>query len=426
MIFFEFNEANFDLISRYVEKYPKLSSFQRLLARGHVLTQSEISYELLEPWIQWVTVHTGMDHGEHGVFRLGDIVHFEGSQLHEVLVERGVSVGAISPMNMDLRSGEFDYFVPDPWTESKTDRSWFSRRFHKALRQTVTDNSEGKISLLSAFTIIYALCRYGQAKNFSVYIKLAVSALRKRWMRALFLDLLLHDVHYAMYQRFKPSLSILFLNGLAHIQHHYYFNSEFYDGEEQNPSWYVSPADDPVFDALAVYDRIMGQIFDVSDGRISVATGLRQVPFEYPKFYWRLKEHDKFLTEIGAQFSQVLPRMTRDFLIKYDTLDDQALTEELLQGISIDGISIFGVIESRNHETFCTLTYDGPVDEKSVWRIGDRVGCPRKDFVFVALKNGQHHSQGYYFPEDYRDFAGRESMPLKNIFQHIIGSVAAK
>ena len=60
-------------------------------------------YEHLEPWIQWVTAHTGLDFAEHGVFRLGDIVARDLPQIWEQLEEKGLRVGAICPMNAKHR-----------------------------------------------------------------------------------------------------------------------------------------------------------------------------------------------------------------------------------------------------------------------------------------------------------------------------------
>ena len=57
-----------------------------------------------------------------------------------------------------------------------------------------------------------------------------------------------------------------------------------------------------------------------SGERIIGVTGLHQVPHEEQTFYWRPVAHKDFLLECGIQrdFS-VIPRMSRDFLIKAST-----------------------------------------------------------------------------------------------------------
>src|SRR5688572_20763032 len=115
LLFLELNEVNFDFVQKYVAR-GGLPNFARLIARhGVTLTSSEQRYEQLEPWIQWVTAHTGRTFAEHGVFRLGDIVNRDIPQIWELLEERGFSVGAISPMNAKHRLRNPAFFVPDPW-----------------------------------------------------------------------------------------------------------------------------------------------------------------------------------------------------------------------------------------------------------------------------------------------------------------------
>ena len=72
----------------------------------------------VEPWIQWVSAHTGLTLAEHGIFRLGDIVSHELPQIWEQLEESGLRVGAISPMNAKHRLHKPAFFVPDPWTQT--------------------------------------------------------------------------------------------------------------------------------------------------------------------------------------------------------------------------------------------------------------------------------------------------------------------
>jgi len=77
----ELNEVNFDFVRRYIARR-ELPTLSGLLARhGLVETSSETEYDHLEPWIQWVTAHTGKTFAEHGVFRLGDIIEHDIDQI---------------------------------------------------------------------------------------------------------------------------------------------------------------------------------------------------------------------------------------------------------------------------------------------------------------------------------------------------------
>ena len=153
LLLIELNEINFDFLQNYIKKYD-LKHLRDIYDLKKLETRSEKEYDKLEPWIQWVSVHTGKNYNEHKVFRLGDINKYHGSQIFETIEKMGYSVGAISPMNADMRMSKPDFFIPDPWTDSRTDGSFWSSKIHNVLKQAVNDNSEGKITLKNKFLLI--------------------------------------------------------------------------------------------------------------------------------------------------------------------------------------------------------------------------------------------------------------------------------
>src|SRR5262249_30995290 len=102
LVLLELNEINFEIARRYVEPLD-LRNFSELFKRGVRTTTSESKYELLEPWIQWVSARSGLTAAEHSIHRLGDIVGSSVPQVLEDLEARGLTVGAISPMNAENR-----------------------------------------------------------------------------------------------------------------------------------------------------------------------------------------------------------------------------------------------------------------------------------------------------------------------------------
>ena len=89
----ELNEINFDFVSQYAD-IGLLPNLGKLIKRhGVIRTLSEEKYEELEPWIQWVSVHTGKTFAEHRIFRLGDIIHSRVPQIFEQVEQAGLKVG---------------------------------------------------------------------------------------------------------------------------------------------------------------------------------------------------------------------------------------------------------------------------------------------------------------------------------------------
>src|SRR5690349_9217571 len=115
----ELNEINFEFVKHYIDG-GKLPCFAQLISKhGLGTTVSETVYDHIEPWIQWVTAHTGKTLDEHCVFRLGDIIGRDIEQIWERLERRGIRVGAVSPMNASNRLHKPSFFVPDPWTPAR-------------------------------------------------------------------------------------------------------------------------------------------------------------------------------------------------------------------------------------------------------------------------------------------------------------------
>lgn len=394
----ELNEINFDFLQNYIQKY-NLKYLSNISGLKKFKTQSETEYDKLEPWIQWVSVHTGKNYNEHKVFRLGDINKYSGSQIFETIEKMGYSVGAISPMNADMRMSKPDFFIPDPWTDSKTDGSFWSSKIYDVLKQVVNDNSEGKITLKSKFYLILALLKFAKIKNYIEYFCLAFGAFNgKRWNKALFLDLFICDVFMSLTLKNKTDFSTLFLNSFAHLQHHYFYNSEFYNGNHINPKEHISQNYDPMKDgALFFNNRIKDLLTSLEGYDFLIATGLSQVPYKGEKYYYRLKNHSYFLELLELDYIKVNKRMTRDFEITFqsNTLRNNALN--ILTKIKINNTSVFQNIEIREKSLFVTLSYSNKISKSDYFEINNNKIFIIDHIVSVAFKNGEHCSTGYAF-----------------------------
>ena len=82
LVFVELNEINLDIVKKYSLKL-NLKFFDNFFFNNLKKTYSEKEYNLLEPWIQWVSIHTGKTAKEHNIFRLGDIKNFNQEQIFE-------------------------------------------------------------------------------------------------------------------------------------------------------------------------------------------------------------------------------------------------------------------------------------------------------------------------------------------------------
>ena len=396
LLLIELNEINFNLVNKYTKKYPKnFPNFIKLGKLKNFNTFSEFEYHELEPWIQWVSAHTGKKYKDHKIFRLGDISKSNLEQIFEKVESYGFNVGSVSCMNVRNCLKTPSYFIPDPWTQTETDGSIYSNFIKSILVQTVNDNSISKISFKNIFLIIFIFFRFIKIKDYFSFIKLAFSSYKKSWRKALFLDYFIHKIHLGLFKEKKTDFSSIFFNSGAHIQHHYFFNSEF--SEKSNPDWYLDKKYDPFFEMLIIYEKIIGDYLEFKNVELIFATGLSQKEFEKPVIYWRLKSHANFLKKLNISFLNVFPRMTRDFLIEFNSEKDRNECFEILSKIQDEnGQKLFGEIDKQNNSLFVTLTY--PKDIKGKTFLGIEKNLLLEDeLVFVAMKNGEHVSDGKIF-----------------------------
>ena len=129
VLFLQLNEINFDLASRYRDKL-KLEGFKKVFSLDYIETNSEENYDLLEPWIQWPSIHTGLSAKEHKIFRLGDVIFSDKENIFKFAENLNYKVGVISAMNLknDLKKASF--FIPDPWTKTSSGNTFWEKIMH--------------------------------------------------------------------------------------------------------------------------------------------------------------------------------------------------------------------------------------------------------------------------------------------------------
>ncbi|PON13118.1 hypothetical protein C2W62_36020, partial [Candidatus Entotheonella serta] len=193
------------------------------------------------------------DFADHGVFRTGDIVKTDHPHIYECLENRGLSVAALSPFNAKNNTRKPPFFVPDPWTKTRFDGSWTLRLLYEALVEVANDYAKQRISATSLARLAMNLVASSPLFSLPIYLRDAMRyRLGKLWYRALICDRLLIDVFLKQWHRYRPDYATLFLNGGAHLQHHYLYSSQVYDGDKRNPSWHIAAGDDPLLGIFAV------------------------------------------------------------------------------------------------------------------------------------------------------------------------------
>jgi hypothetical protein len=100
VVLLEFNELSPSLMYDFMAA-GELPNFKKLHDSSHVyITDAEEQAPNLEPWIQWVTVHSGLPFSEHRVFHLGDGAKLRAPQIWDLLSRAGHKVWVCGSMNI--------------------------------------------------------------------------------------------------------------------------------------------------------------------------------------------------------------------------------------------------------------------------------------------------------------------------------------
>lgn len=426
----ELNEINFDFVQSYIVA-GELPNFASALQRYELFeTIAEDRYPHLEPWIQWPTVYTGKDYAGHQIFRLGDIVETDHRQIWEVLADKGVSVGAISPINGANRVPGADFFVPDPWTVTPVTGDASLKELSAIVNEAVNGNAHGGSGTVTlARRLMPFVWRFASVRSWREYARILGYSKKYKWARATFLDRFLADVFLKLRTQNGTQFASLFLNSGAHIQHHHMFESGVYQGSQENPNWYSSAKDDgvdPVLFVYQVYDAILGEFMQLPNTRLFVTTGLSQVANPRLIYQYRFTDHAASMAKLGVTGFELAPRMSRDFLLSFPTREAAAEAKALMQRVSCAGEPMF-TIEDRELSLFCQIGYFG--DEIAFAEVicDGQVLDMRNEIVLVSIENGIHQTIGYHIDTDVAKRAGeseRPRIPLTSIFDRMCGAFA--
>lgn len=417
MFIVQFNEVNFDLVKKYgCNELPRL--FDLLSNLHEVETTSEQRYEHLEPWIQWVSLYTGQPYRKHGVFHLGDYKTLANRDLFANAKKKGKKIGMFACMNHPGVEGE--YFLPDPWSLCDVNGDTELKYLDEIMRFVVNRNSGLKIpwKMLPKFLLIFRRLDCPVKYRLLTDMLYAI-ATRNRGQLAACLDVLLLCFAIDKHTKLGLDLTGVFLNGVAHIQHHYMFSSKVVNGN--NPSWYVKPGKDPLLECLKIYENAFGWL-SKQGLKVAVITGLSQLPVAEPEFYWRFTDHQNFIGRLFHKSVSIQPRMSRDFHIYFENETDAQAGINVLKECKIETgkstVPAFGFLEIYGTEVFATFIYAGGTSEVTL-RSGQKSLPLKGNITFLASKNAEHQQRGWAFLPKASPFSLNKKLPIWDLNKQI-------
>lgn len=355
LVLIEFNELTPALMDRFMAA-GELPNFRRFHDESHVYTtDAEEEGEDLNPWVQWVTIHSGLSAAEHGVKHLSEGHTLGAKAVWDLLSDAGLNVWVCGSMNARYDRPVRGFLLPDPWASGlRPYPAGEFERYYDFVRTQVqehTNKSQG-LSRRSAWQFLTYMLRHGLSAGTVAAAARQLLGERRgtgRWKRASLMDRFQWDVFVHYYRKHRPEFSTFFLNSTAHYQHSYWRNME-------PEGFTVKPSEEEVreYGGAVLYgyrqmDALVGRLMKLAgrDATLMFCTGLSQQPYlkaesSGGRHYYRLLGQRVLTDPLGvAGAFEYSPVMSDQALLRFADEESCARAERVLQSYRLCGAPAF-------------------------------------------------------------------------------------
>ncbi len=395
----ELNEFNVPLLTAATKQH-SLPAIAKVLAFPQTQYRTDDRYHsgYLEPWVQWVTIHAGVPSSKHQIKHLGDVPALGFAQCWETLSKAGITSGVWGVMNGARRQSEHvKFFLPDPWTFSELGYPselnnlldlprYLSKNYKNLSKKTIlykaikilkfiaTSNTCSKI-LFETTKLLFFLARFGN-KHF-VYIS--------------YFDLISTLLFIQYKQKYNPRCSFIFLNSLAHLQHHHWRQG-------------TTTSTPEILHGLQMIDKILTLLFNTfGQDAIIVHNGLSQMNtnHEKPWVLYRQKDPENFLQALNLKAIRVEQHMTHDGHAFFATPEDCQHAFEQLTHLTLLGKPLFHIEKNPHdaHKLFYMLSFtdDLEISDQVQFEFNGKKIPFFQYFDKIVTRTGRHTPIGTIF-----------------------------
>ncbi len=409
VILLEFNELTPALVERFI-RAGKLPNFDRFYRESRVyITDAEETQDKLNPWIQWVTVHSGLSFAEHGVFHLGDGHKLKRKCVWDLLSDAGLPVWVCGSMNPRFDQPLRGFLLPDPWTTTVAPYPDELLPYFRFVQRNVQEHTNDHVPLSRAeqATFVAFMVKHGLSMGTVGSIGRQLIRERvagKRWKRAVLLDQLQWDVFRHYYRKLRPAFATFFLNSTAHLQHKYWRHMEPEHFKIMPTPAELAEYEDAILFGYQQMDRLLGECMALAgrDTTLVVCTALSQQPCliyedQGGKTFYRPHDFTHVLKLAGVGAScRVAPVMSEQFQVLFDNQDDAQEAESQLRALQVDDTPAM-LVSRDGAAVFTGCKIYRPLARDTVLRAGSGSTAPFFEIFYQGdgVKSGMHHPDGF-------------------------------
>ncbi len=435
VILLEFNELSPGLMSQFMSE-GVLPNFSRMRDESDVYTtDAQEKQENLEPWIQWVTVHTGLRFDEHGVFRLSDGQKVKEPRIWDVVAKSGGRSLVVSSMNAGQINDSHTMLVPDAWNTEVTPTPAEFEPFFTFVRKNVHEhsNTEKGVTPAEAASFLAFMVSHGMSPATVRMILGQLMTERFRgtqWKRVAILDAFQRDIFRWYYRKHRPRFASFFANSTAHLQHMYWRNLEPEHFQSKPTEAEQKRFGEAIRFGYMSMDRILGQFMDelVDENTTLVfATALSQQPcllYEHlgGKQFYRPINFERLVKFVAPSDPCTCdPVMSQQFYVHFESEDAAIRNESKFSNLKVEGDQALYVTRQGTSlfmgcRVYRAIDAKAPlVDEAE----GQKKSAPFFDLFYQVegKKSGMHHPDGmlWFYRKGQKQTIHPDKVPLVSI-----------
>lgn len=410
VILLEFNELCPSLIEHFIQE-GKLPNFQRLYEESEVYTtDAEEKPPYLEPWIQWVTVHSGLPYSEHQVFLLDEGYKLKSKSIWDILSEAGLRVWVCGSMNASYNSPLNGYIMPDFWSTKITPNTAELLPYFRFVQKQVQEHTNDSVPLSRGDYLRFLGFMSSHGLSLETIGAIIQQLIREkittkyRWQRATIADKLQFDLFRWYYQKIRPQFSTFFINSTAHFQHMYWRNFEPDKFQVKPSAKEQIEYEKAILFGYQEMDKLIGNFLKLLDSNTTLilSTALSQQPcFTYEnsggKHLYRPRKFENVLEFAGVNSKYVCsPVMAEEFHIRFENEQDATEAEQKLLALQVNQRSMMR-LKRNGKDVFGGCGIFDQISNDATLSIANSENSIPFFKIFYQIediKSGMHHPDG--------------------------------
>lgn len=423
VLLLELNEINWRVVDRLIEQRGAdfLPHFGKLRGEGAWAVQSAVERApLLDPWITWVTLHTGVSPAVHGASVLEQSSDsLRAPRTWQYAAQAGCKVGVFGSISAYPPPKLNGFVVPGPFAPGNETHPLrlgpvqaVNRRYTQLHNQTTRAPT-----LAENAATAFALVRMGLSLGTMAQVAKQLVRERlqpgQRWRRVCLQPRLNFDIFASLYRQERPDFATWHSNHAAHFMHHYWRAWDDAVFPVKSSPKEREQYGQAVPEGYRLCDELIGRAMALldSDTVLVVASSMGQQPFisdryKVGKVIVRVRDIEALLAIVGREgISDVVPTMVPQWNLRIqDPVRRHAVQAAFETAYRQRGEQREASFAVQETESILTVTPLGLTRDERDWQYhfpqavkADSRGYPIEALMAIdapTVKQGMHHIDG--------------------------------